>query len=345
METKVIKIDENNIDAELAGKAGEVLKGGGLCAFPTETVYGLGANALDPKAVSNIFKAKGRPNDNPLIVHIAEAEQIYELVCEVNERAKAVMKHFWPGPVSIILKKSDIIPTCVSAGLDTVAIRMPSHPVARAVLKAAGVPVAAPSANTSGKPSPTVADHVFEDMNTKIDMIIDGGSCSVGLESTVLDLSGEQSVILRPGAVTAKDLEPYIGAVIGGKNDAEDGETPKAPGMKYKHYAPKAEVYAVEVGESDYTADLTELLREKQAEGKKVGILDFKSGNTYGADEYIFMGSTSEKYASKLFSALRKMDSLGTDVIYAVLGFDDDYSTALRNRLYKSAAGRVIYIG
>lgn len=344
MKTKYIKIDPENIDMALADEAGKVIRDGGLVAFPTETVYGLGANAFDDEAVEKIFKAKGRPNDNPLIVHIADVKEVSNIVAEIPKKAQIVMENFWPGPISIIVKKSEKIGDSVSAGLKTVAVRMPSNSVARAVIRAAGVPVAAPSANTSGKPSPTSPAHVSEDMTGKIDMIVDGGRCEVGLESTVLDLSGKEPVILRPGKISAAMLEPYIGKVKGGSEEQiRDDIVPKCPGMKYKHYAPKASVYVLEYKKNFDLKRLQKLISEQKKEGKRTGVLScVNEGNIYTSDVYIYGGDTSEEYAENLFYSLRSFDENGADVIFCPICFSDDFAFALRNRLYKSAAGNVL---
>lgn len=343
MDTKEIILDPAHIDLSLAEEAGAVLRRGGLVAFPTETVYGLGANALDEQAVRNIFLAKGRPSDNPLIVHVADATDVAPLVKEVPPAARRVMEHFWPGPISIIMKKSDKIGDAVSAGLDTVALRMPSHPVARAVIRAAGVPVAAPSANTSGKPSPTAAKHVRDDMYGKIDLIIDGGRCGVGVESTVLDLSGDTPAILRPGGVTAQMLRPVIGPVISPRATVSDKDTPKCPGMKYKHYAPDAEVIVLEyTGALDH-ARLAALVARAHEEGKRAGVLSCENtGNLYDADTFFYGGAASPEYAANLFYALRAFDEAGVDIVYCPMRLGDEMSVAVRNRLYKAAAGNVI---
>lgn len=343
METKEIKLNPENTDAALAQQAGAILAGGGVVAFPTETVYGLGANALDEDAVKKIFIAKGRPSDNPLIVHIADEKDIEPLVTEIPPKAKLLMRHFWPGPISIILQKSDKISDYVSAGLSTVAIRMPSNPVAREIIRAAGVPIAAPSANTSGKPSPTEAAHVREDMLGKIDMIVDGGSCDVGLESTVIDLTADVPTVLRPGGITIEMLEAVLGEVRAGKGSATQAEAPKSPGMKYKHYAPKAEVTVLEY-KSDCIDALTALVAQAQNDGYKVGILaDGKTYSVCEADFYIDGGNTAEEYASNLFDALRNFDAQGADKIFAPLCWQTPMMLAVRNRIYKAAGNRVVY--
>lgn len=338
MRTKEITLDISNIDTSLVQQAGDILRGGGLVAFPTETVYGLGANAFDESAVKNIFAAKGRPSDNPLIVHVAKADDVEPLVEKVTQRAARVMESFWPGPVSIILKKSELVCGAVSAGLDTVAVRMPAHPAALAVIGAAGVPVAAPSANTSGKPSPTSAKHVRCDMYGKIDMIVDGGRCDVGVESTVLDLSGDMPVILRPGGVTADMLEPVIGTVLSPESVSSDADTPKCPGMKYRHYAPEARLTVLEyIGKLDVDR-LAALVSQSRSGGERIGILGCENtGNVYGADMFIYGGSDPRSYAANLFYALRSFDEASIDIVYCPINFNGSISAAVRNRLYKAA--------
>ena len=343
MDTREIVINPNDIDYSLANEAGKILRNGGLVAFPTETVYGLGANALDETAVGSIFKAKGRPNDNPLIVHVASTDDVSLLVESIPLKAKKVMEAFWPGPISIIMKKSNKIGNAVSAGLDTVAIRMPSHPVARAIIAASGVPVAAPSANTSSRPSPTDAKHVREDMQGKIDMIVDGGSCSVGVESTVLDLSGDVATILRPGGISAAMLYPIIGDVVCPEKPVIDDKTPRCPGMKYKHYAPKASVYVLEYKKCFDDERLCALVEEYHKDGTRVGVLSCENvGNKHKADVYIYGGYTSKEYATRLFYSLRSFDEQGADVILCPMAFCDDMALAIKNRLYKAAGNNIL---
>lgn len=242
MDTKVVKIDKEQIDDEKLMEAAEILRAGGLVAFPTETVYGLGANALNEEAAKKIYAAKGRPSDNPLIAHISKPEELAPLVKEVPEAGKKLMEAYWPGPLTMIFPKSDIVPYGTTGGLDTVAIRMPSDPIANRMIALAGIPIAAPSANTSGRPSPTTAEHVYQDMNGKIEMILDGGAVGIGVESTIVDVSGPVPMLLRPGAITIEMLRETVGQVeidpaIQGPMAAN--VKPKAPGMKYRHYAPK----------------------------------------------------------------------------------------------------------
>ena len=244
METKIIQIDGENIDNDLMKEAAKIIKSGGLVAFPTETVYGLGANGLDQEAVKKIFIAKGRPQDNPLILHVHSIDQVKELVDDIPDLAKKCMKEFWPGPLTILLKRSNKVLDVITAGLQTVAIRMPENNIALDLIKLSKTPIAAPSANTSGRPSPTSAKHVVEDLSGKVDMIIDGGSTGIGLESTVLDLSTDIPMILRPGGVTEEDLRKIIPniAIDSSIIKSDDNIIPKSPGQKYRHYAPKSEM-------------------------------------------------------------------------------------------------------
>ncbi len=339
METKLLSASDRDIE-----KAGAVIRSGGLVAFPTETVYGLGASAFDAEAAAKIYAAKGRPSDNPLIVHICDKSQIRGIVKEIPDSAKIVIDKFMPGPVTIILKKNKKIPDEVTAGLDTVAIRFPSHITARKLIKAAGAPIAAPSANLSGKPSPTKAEHVIQDMSGRIDAVIDGGSCDVGVESTIVDFTDKKPVILRPGGVTYDDLiscgiDAEIDANILRSIDAD--EKPKCPGTKYKHYAPDAEVTVVEGEKEAVRKKIKELLASVR--GKTAGVLAM-----YGADYdnavILSAGNTNKDYARNLFSALREFDALGVEVVFAEFCEKDGYGLAVKNRLYKAAAQRVIHV-
>ena len=339
MDTKLFNTEENEIN-----KAGEIIRNGGLVAFPTETVYGLGASAFDVDAAKKIYAAKGRPSDNPLIVHICDKAQIADIAAEIPDAAQIVIDKFMPGPVTVILKKKPVVPDDVTAGLDTVAIRFPAHETAQRLIAAAGVPIAAPSANLSGKPSPTKAKHVIKDMTGRIDAIIDGGDCNVGVESTIVDFTGERSVILRPGGVTYDDLKAQGIDVEIDKNILQSiapDEVPKCPGMKYKHYAPNAEVTVVEGEMTAVQQKIRELLNETK--GKIAGVLTM-----YGADYdnavILSAGSTNKEYAKNLFSALREFDELGVEVVFAEFSEKDGYGLAVKNRLYKAAAQRVIHV-
>lgn len=321
-------------DSKDLARASQILRSGGLVAIPTETVYGLGANAFDKDACLKIFAAKGRPADNPLIVHIADKSQLADIVCGVNKNAEKLMDAFWPGPLTIVMKKNDKIPYEVSAGLDTVAVRMPSHKVARELLEMCGLPVAAPSANTSGKPSPTTAKHVYDDMNGKIEAIIDGGSCDVGLESTVIDVTDDIPRLLRPGGVTYEQLCNVLGEVI--KNyEFKDGETPRSPGVKYKHYAPKADVFVIK-------GNISEFIQNESHKYKKIGVLCHTKGDMPQNCIVKYMGDNPEEYANTLFAHLRAFDEEGAEIIFAEDIDDKGINLAVSNRLYKAAGYKFI---
>ena len=341
MNTKILDTDENSIK-----EAGKIIAGGGLVAFPTETVYGLGADAFDSDAAAKIYEAKGRPSDNPLIVHISDKSQIDELSAGYSEKAKKLIDAFMPGPFTIILKKSERVPDGVTACMDTVGIRFPEIEIARRFIAASGVPVAAPSANISGKPSPTTARDVMEDMQGRIDAIIDGGDCEVGVESTIVDATGETPVVLRPGGITYDEICAVVpDAVIDPHilESLKDGEQPKCPGMKYKHYAPEAEVYVVEGNMADVKKKITELVNENEKAGKICGVLTM-SENAYDGAVILQGGMTNKEYAKGLFANLREFDRLKVDIVYAEFEERDGYGLAVKNRLYKSAGQRVIYV-
>lgn len=347
-ETKYIKIDSFNIDRELIDEAGRILRNGGLVAFPTETVYGLGANALNAEAVASIFAAKGRPSDNPLIVHISDTASVNDLADDVTIQAQRVMEAFWPGPLTVVLPKKPVIPDEVTGGLNTVALRMPDHPVALALIGSAGVPVAAPSANTSGKPSPTTADHVLADLKGRIDMVVDGGACRVGLESTVLDLSSDNPVILRPGGITREALEGVLGhiAPFFHTGEGEKNIVPRAPGMKYTHYAPEAPVILV-TGD-DYERifhKASDLVAQNRSLNRRVGVLaSQETAGGYTADDVFQVGSRSklETVGQNLFYGLRFLDENGVDIIIAEGYPENGLGIAIMNRLKKAAGNNVV---
>lgn len=357
-DTRVIRVvKEQEADSErlsiCLSEPAKCLRQGGLVAFPTETVYGLGADALNETAAKRIYEAKGRPSDNPLIVHIAAVEDM-EKLAYVNEMAKALAEAFWPGPLTIILPKKDIVPDGTTGGLDTVAIRMPSHPAALELIRQSGVYVAAPSANTSGRPSPTKASHVVEDMKGKIEYIVDGGAVGIGIESTIIDVSGEKPMILRPGFISKHMLEQIVGvvAIDPTLEKPMDGMRPKAPGMKYTHYAPKGEMTLVEGTEgvgSRVIQEIKNLAAEKRQAGFRVGIMAPKETISfyYGcADAVICVGDRNgqQTVAAGLYAALREFDTAEVDYIYAESFRGEELSDAIMNRLLKAAGHRVIRV-
>lgn len=343
MQTIYWKLQTEN-EQEVLQEAAELLRAGEVVAFPTETVYGLGANGLDGQAVAKIFAAKGRPADNPLILHIASEDSINELTTGLTPNAKALMKAFWPGPLTIIVAKSSLVPDEVSAGLDTVAVRMPSHPLAAKIIALTGKPIAAPSANISGKPSPTEASAVADDMLGKIAGIVDGGKAGIGVESTVVDTTTAVPMILRPGGITKEMLEDVLGVVeldpaLEGSKDFK----PRAPGMKYRHYAPQAPMYIL--GEES-CEQLPKLVLRITGHGKRVGVLCSdklaqkvaKNDNTC----VLSYGSEVSELAEKLYSALREFDKLQVDVILASGVSDDGLGLAVMNRMRKASANQII---
>ena len=388
METKRIIIeDRNHIKDEELKEAAGILRSGGLVAFPTETVYGLGGNALDEDAARKIYAAKGRPSDNPLIAHVSCVEEVAPLVKEIPEAGRKLMEAFWPGPLTMIFPKSEKVPYGTTGGLDTVAIRMPDDPVANRLIALAGVPVAAPSANTSGRPSPTTADHVWQDMNGRIDMIIDGGPVGIGVESTIVDVSSAVPAVLRPGAITMEMLEEVLGEVsvdpaILGPLSAD--VRPKAPGMKYKHYAPKADLTLVEPGtgteresgaeqvtgaEQKTGADwntgaapetgldetqlqamirkVRELSREKIEAGYKVGVIctdESRGCYTDGEVRSIGARKSQASVAHNLYALLREFDDLGVDYIFSESFPKDHLGQAIMNRLSKAAGYKIVKV-
>lgn len=347
MKTRVIDcIDKTNILDKL-NDAGKILREGGLVVFPTETVYGLGANALDSEASKAIFAAKGRPVDNPLIVHIYSIEQLSEITNGINTIARKAMEAFWPGPLTLIMEKSQNVPDAVTAGLNTVGVRMPKNDVAIALLKAAGVPIAAPSANTSGKPSPTKAEHVIFDMDGKVDVILDGGPCDVGLESTILDTTSTPPTILRPGGVTLEMLRGVFRDVALDKGllKKPDGDfKPKAPGMKYTHYSPDADVTVVEGRTEDVVEHIKERLLECSNKGIKAGVLATdETKGFYGENFIISVGSRENPItiAENLFDSLREFDKQSIQVVFAEAVANNGIGLAIMNRMNKAAGFKI----
>jgi len=350
MDTKIISVTGKEKEQEAIYKeASEIIKKGGLVAFPTETVYGLGANGLDEKAAAKIYAAKGRPSDNPLILHIAEESELDKIVKSIPESAKKLIKKYWPGPLTIIFEKADCVPYATTGGLDTVAVRMPNHKVARKLIKESAVPIAAPSANTSGRPSPTKALHVAEDLSGKIEMILDGGVVGIGLESTIVDVTVIPPVILRPGYITQEMLTETLQEEIGLDSALTQGISadikPKAPGMKYRHYAPKAELVIIEGVPKAVAKKMESLAEEKAAQGKKVGIIGTEELQDYYQTGIIKIIGTREKeetIAQNLYSALREFDELQVDIIYSESFSEENFGQAIMNRLLKAAGHNII---
>lgn len=346
--TQVFKIGTGNME-EVIETTAQFIKKGGTVAFPTETVYGLGADALNPDAVRKIFKAKGRPLDNPLIVHIADIEQLDVIASDVPGSARNLMNAFWPGPLTLIFKRKDIVPDVTTCGLDTVAIRMPDNTIALGLIKEAGTPIAAPSANISGRPSPTTAEHVISDLSGRIDAVIDGGAVRVGVESTVLDITPDIPVLLRPGGVSIDEIREYVGEVLIGYTDrpAGAGEAVRSPGLKYTHYSPETRLVLVMGNSSAVVDKISKLARECRARNVRVGLLvtDETAGTEemagyVSAEGVFFLGSRHDAsaIASNLFAGLRYLDMEDVDVIIAdgSIGIDG-IGAAVLNRLEKAA--------
>ncbi len=349
MKTEIVKIDSEQIDETEIKKAGEIIKKGGLVAFPTETVYGLGGDALQADSSRKIYAAKGRPSDNPLIVHIAEFDDLKKIVKEIPKEAKLLADAFWPGPLTLILNKNERVPYETTGGMDTVAVRMPSHPVALAFIRAGGGFIAGPSANTSGKPSPTLAEHVALDLDGKIPMIIDGGEVGIGIESTIVDLTEEVPMILRPGYITPEMIEQVIGTVKidPGIIASDSGEKPKAPGMKYKHYAPKADLTLVDGEPEKVIAKINELTEELTAQGRKVGIIATnETEECYKTGEVLSIGARDDEdaIARHLYRILREFDDMDVEKIYSESFATPRIGQAIMNRLLKAAGHQVIHV-
>lgn len=349
MNTQIITIDENNINVDLLERAGRILKKGGLVAFPTETVYGLGGDALNESSSAKIYEAKGRPSDNPLIVHIADMEALPLLVKEIPKEAYLLAEKYWPGPLTMIFKKSQEVPYTTTGGLETVAVRMPAHKTAQELIRAAGGYVAAPSANRSGRPSPTVADYVIEDLNGYVDMIIDGGEVNIGLESTIIDLSGDKPMILRPGYITEAMLLEVLESVTTDRTilDGNSKEAPKAPGMKYRHYAPQGSLTIVEGNRNEVTAYINEQIIALQAEGIKTGVIATdETREAYAGDVIKSVGSRYDEaiIARRLFRVLREFDDESVQEIFSESFDSQGIGQAIMNRLLKAAGHHVIQV-
>ena len=349
IKTEMIKINPQAIDMEAIARAGKILKKGGLVAFPTETVYGLGGDATNPDASHKIYSAKGRPSDNPLIVHITNMKALEEMVAEVPQAAYVLAERFWPGPLTMIFQKNDRIPYETTGGMDTVAVRMPSDPIARALIDASTGYIAAPSANTSGRPSPTQAAHVVQDLSGKIDMIIDGGAVNIGLASPIVDLTEKVPMILRPGYITLEMLACVLGdvQVDPGLIAADSDRKPKAPGMKYRHYAPKADLKVVE-GASDAVVETINCLTAAlMAQNKRVGIIATEeTKDRYEQGTVISIGAREdeEAIARHLYGSLREFDELGVDAIFSESFATAKMGQAIMNRLLKAAGHQVLEV-
>lgn len=355
MNTDFIKIEKEDLYSakgrETMAKAAKRIRQGEVVAFPTETVYGLGANGMDADASAKIYEAKGRPSNNPLILHIAEFDQLEEIAQNISEDAWKIMRAFWPGPMTIVLPKKEEVPMTTTGGLSTVAIRMPSHPVARELILQSGVPIAAPSANRSGRPSPTEAIHVLEDMEGRIPMILDGGKVGIGIESTIIDMTEEKPVILRPGYITPEMVEEVVSgvtidpAILGGP--MAEGLKPKAPGMMYRHYAPLGDMWLVEGENENVISKINQLADEKQKEGYKVAVIGTDENiERYQADIVKSMGSRKDPAAigANLYGTLREMDQLGVQIIYGESFGEEDFYGAIRNRILKAAGYQVLKV-
>ena len=338
MQTEVIRIERNNINAQIMQKAGSILKSGGLVAFPTETVYGLGADALNTEAAEKIYAAKGRPSDNPLIIHIADMGHLDKIVKYVPDEAKKLADAFWPGPLTMILNKSACVPYGTTGGLDTVAVRMPSDKIAQELIRRGGGYVAAPSANISGRPSPTTAQHVYEDMNGRIPLILDGGAVEIGLESTIVDLTADVPVILRPGYISLAMVQAILGRAEMDRGLIADdsGIRPKAPGMKYRHYAPKAELKIIE-GPIDRVISY---INQRADGSRRIGIIcteETREAYPHGDINSIGSRKNELSIANHLFEVLREFDEDGVEAIYSESFEAPGLGQAIMNRLLKAA--------
>lgn len=350
MQTKILKIDSADAGKTDMQEAAALIRAGELVAFPTETVYGLGADALRPEASRKIYEAKGRPSDNPLIVHIAEFEDLVSIAREVPRQAKLLADAFWPGPLTMIVWKNDRVPYETTGGMETVAVRMPDHPVALRLIRESGCLVAAPSANISGRPSPTEAAHVARDMDGRIPMILDGGAVGIGIESTIIDLTEETPMILRPGYITQEMLTDVLSEEVRidpGIIASNSEQKPKAPGMKYKHYAPKADLILVEGETGKVIETINRLAGERRAAGKKVGIIATDETMEYydGADT-VSIGARSDEdaIARHLYKLLREFDDRGADIIYSESFATPRIGQAIMNRLLKAAGHQIITV-
>ncbi|MBO8142658.1 MAG: threonylcarbamoyl-AMP synthase [Firmicutes bacterium] len=350
MDTRVIRVDPVNPDERAIAEAARVIREGGLVAFPTETVYGLGADALNPDAVRKIFAAKGRPGDNPLIVHLAGVHELRRVASAFPPLLGALARRFWPGPLTAVIRRGPAVPDEVTAGLDTVAVRIPDHPVALSLIRRSGRPIAAPSANQSGRPSPTAAVHVWHDLNGKVDLILDGGAAGIGVESTVVDLTAHPPVLLRPGGITLEELQEVAGPVrVDPAAEGMPAAGPvRSPGMKYRHYAPAARCVLVEGPAEAVVSRLASLVRAEREAGRRVGVLATREGApAYGAEKVCVAGSRRDpaEIARNLFRCLRELDEAGLDIIFLEGVEPVGLGLALANRMRRAAGYEVVTAG
>lgn len=347
-ETITLHLDPLNFDSSALSQAAEFIRLNKTVIFPTETVYGLGANALSDEAVAKIFIAKGRPQDNPLIIHVSSIDMMEKLIDKpLNEQSKQLIKAFWPGPLTLVLKHSDLVPNSVCANLDTVGIRMPDHPIALKLIELAGVPIAAPSANISGKPSPTEAEHVLSDMMNRVDMIITATHSRIGLESTVLDMSSDIPTLLRPGGVTVSQIESIIGPIKIDDSIHKTVEKPKSPGMKYTHYAPNAKLTIYKGSPDKMIESIQNQVTIAHQNGLKSAVITCNENvNQYVNTLILSLGSIKkpEELASHLFDTLRECDKQGIEIIFAEFFSEDELGLALMNRLKKAAGFNIIEV-
>ncbi|MBQ7148198.1 MAG: threonylcarbamoyl-AMP synthase [Pseudobutyrivibrio sp.] len=353
MITRIMDVSTEPMNMDYIKEASEILRNGGLVAFPTETVYGLGGDATDKESSKKIYAAKGRPSDNPLIVHIAKFSQLEDISKDLPDNAKKLADAFWPGPLTMVVNKNEVIPYETTGGLDTVAVRMPNNPVALALIEESGCMIAAPSANTSGRPSPTKASHVYEDLSGKIEAILDGGSVDIGLESTIVDLTEDVVTILRPGYINMDMLKEVVGEVrmdpgiVYNDKGTTSGARPKAPGMRYKHYAPKGDLTIISGEEDIVVATINQMTKEALDKGQRVGIIaTSESADRYKDGQVLVIGDRADEgsIAHNLYDILRQFDEIGVDVIYSESFATPKMGQAIMNRLLKAAGQKTIEV-
>lgn len=340
--TKILKINPLSPEPSKIKEAAEVIKKGGTVAFPTETVYGLGADALNPEAIRKVFKAKGRPSDNPLIVHIAGIDDLKFIAMKPTKAALALIERFWPGPLTLILKKKKVVPAIVTGGLDTVAVRMPDNRIALALIETSGVPLVAPSANISGRPSPTKAQDVAADLSGRVEMIIDGGKTRIGIESTVIDMTTRPPVLLRPGGLPVEEIEKVIGPVrrLSEELKLSKSEPVRSPGMKYRHYAPRARMVIIEGDKEEVQSEIRKLAEKGLIDKKRVGILTFHRDFMVKGCIMRYAGSRAETVARRLFDVLRGFDKDGVDLIISEPYGGKGLKSGISDRLRRAAGGK-----